>query len=174
MTSPTDAFVYLTENYPEDDRDDLSRSRLMGMLYLADWRSALLRRTPMTNAKWVLGRFGAYAEDAFSLLENPTPPFRVVEEENPYGTPKVRVELTSDDVPTPTVDADAREILDYVIETTKPLRWSEFVGLVNSTYPMVAARERFAELDLSQLVDQYEASQQLIEGDPAERPGSVA
>ena len=57
--------------------------------------------------------------------------------------------------------ADDRQVLDFVIESTSPLNWNEFVKLVYSTYPIVT-QPRFSKLDLVAIAQRYRRDQQIF------------
>lgn len=159
MAEIREVIYWFCTHYPF--KHELSRSRLMSMVYLADWRSALKRGTQMTAAEWAFGRFGPYSEAVYETIENDGL-FRVVEERNVHGTAKGRVELTGE-IETPTIGNPEEAILRYVTELTSPQRWSEMLGLVYSTYPMLVAKDRrFEPLDLPTLVSEYRESQETL------------
>lgn len=61
MADLKDVINYIYNTYPHKDK--LSKARLVRMLYLADWRSAIVRRRQLTNLKWKLGENGPEPEE---------------------------------------------------------------------------------------------------------------
>src|SRR5262245_11705397 len=119
MTPIADALAYFLRRYPH--KHELSRSRLMSMVYLADWKGALERREQVTDAQWSLGNYGPFSQAVYDALENDDR-FRIVIEENVHGTTKGRVELAGE--AEAAVAGTDQPILDFVVSTTQPLRWT--------------------------------------------------
>ncbi len=150
MANLVDVMAYICKKYPH--KNELSKARLTKLVYLADWRSAIVNRRQLTNIKWVFNHYGPYVDDVVITAMN-HPAFNVVSTLNSYGANKSVVKLQYD-LP---INLRRREknILDHVIEQTKNLYFNEFIELVYSTYPVVSSN-RFAYLNLVALAEEYE------------------
>jgi hypothetical protein len=156
-----DVLIYLCRHYPH--AHELSKARLTKLVYLADWRSALVRGRQMTSIDWEFSHYGPYVWDVANLARE-RDEFQVSLTSNPFGDSKEVIAVRAD-VPDPDLDPEDREILDYVIEKTQPLFWDGFIRLVYSTYPILT-RPRFSILDLQALAREYREELNLPE--PAE------
>lgn len=147
-----DALAYLCAKYPH--KEELSKARLTKMVYLADWRSALLHGRQITGIRWRFNHYGPYVDDVLTLAKE-DPMFDLVFGENLYGTPKVTISLAGRaPVKWDSLDKEDREILDFVIEATAPKFWDDFIRLVYSTYPVIT-QPRYTGLDLVSLAREY-------------------
>src|SRR5439155_24236120 len=127
-----DVVLYLCKQYPH--KHDLSKARLTKMVYLADWRSAIRRGRQITDIVWQFNHYGPYVDDVVRIARD-DPAFEVVQDTNYYGGPKELIRVR-DGTPSPSLDEDEREILDFVIGGTASKSWSDFMRLVYSTYPI--------------------------------------
>jgi len=125
MATVTDVVTYLHQNYP--DTEELTQPRLTQLIYLADWRSSIKRQQQITDIDWVFDNFGPYAEVS---------------------------ELCRSENVTPKLSPEERDILDFVIESTRDKYWIDFTRLVYSTYPIVT-QARHEKLNLVKLAGDY-------------------
>jgi hypothetical protein len=158
MSHLRDVVAYICKNYPH--KDELSNARVTKMVYLADWRSALTRGRQLTDIRWVFNHYGPFVYDVIDVVKE-DPAFEVVSTENIYGEPKDLM-WVADDIDYPSLDEEEKELLDFVIKKSASKNWNEFLRLVYSTYP-IATQERFSELDLVQLVQEYEQKVPLLD-----------
>jgi uncharacterized phage-associated protein len=158
MAASREVIAYLLVAYPH--KHELSRSRLMSMVYLADWKSAIEHRRQMTDTRWTLGSYGPFAQEVYDVIEEDAA-FETVIEENVHGTTKGRVTLVGE-IDLRALAPQDRDILDFVVESSQPLRWTEFVGLVYSTYPMMVVSEKGESLDLVGGAADYSAAQEVL------------
>lgn len=144
--------AYFCQAYPHPD--ELSKARLTKMVYLADWRSAILYSRQITNIDWYFNHYGPYVADV-SEVARIDRRFEIVETTTHFGSRKevirlrghYRVFLTSTD----------RDVLDFVIKSTKSKTFESFIRLVYSTYPVVTS-PRGASLDLVRLAGEYKTT----------------
>lgn len=128
-----DIIKYIVSQYP--NRSSLTKFRLIKILYLADWRSAILRRKQMTSIRWFLRECGLQPDPDIDLPRKGTSAFFVD-----------KVFLSVED----------KEILDHAIKTSKK-QWTDFISIVYSTYPFFAGNSsEDRELNLVQLASLYE------------------
>jgi hypothetical protein len=157
MAELRDVVAYLAAHYPY--KQDLSKSRLTKMVYLADWRSVIQRGHQLTPVQWRYNYYGPYVEDVTDVARR-DPAFEVIQTSNRFGDPKELIQIQQ---PTEysTLSPDDRKVLDFVIESTSSLNWTEFVKLVYSTYPIVT-QPRFSDLDLVAIAQRYRRDQQVF------------
>jgi hypothetical protein len=149
--------AYLCAKYPH--KDELSKSRLTKMVYLADWVAAMNYGKQLTGIDWVFNHFGPYVADVIQAISR-SPDFEVVDTVNAFGSEKSLIVFRgSKNVP---VSSSTEKVLDFVIEKTAPLSWQSFIRLVYSTYP-VLTQPRYAVLDLPKLAKDYERYRQQIQ-----------
>jgi uncharacterized protein YwgA len=158
MAKLRDVVAYLCKNYPY--KHELSKARLTKMVYLADWRSCLKRGKQMTNIVWEFNFYGPYVEDVINVVKS-DPSFEVIQTTNQHGGYKELISV-HEDVTYPTLTSEDKEILDFVINTTKSKFWDDFIRLVYSTYPIVT-QSRFSTLDLEDLARRYKKERALFE-----------
>jgi hypothetical protein len=154
MARLRDVAAYLCHAYPHEG--DLSKARLTKMVYLADWRSAIIRGTQITEIEWIYSYYGPYVEAVIDSIRD-DPAFSIIQTANIFGRQKEIVSLNTETT-WPTLTEEDIEILDFVIEETAPLYWNEFIQLVYSTYPIVS-QPRFTPLELTNLASEYKDSQ---------------
>ena len=147
-----EAAAYLVSSYP--DRTDLSPVRLHWLIYLADWRSAIVRRHQLTEATWRLGPTVPVSSELATLLKADGW-FRVTTLGRFFRKGPAHVELTQD-ASWESLSSDDLEILRFVLDTVGKLQ-GDITRLVYSTYPVFTAREPSGpSLDLVGLAESYE------------------
>jgi hypothetical protein len=163
MASVIDVARYLCFNYPRPD--DVSKARLVKMMYLADWRSAIYRGHQITDIEWYFNHYGPYVEEPIEQIAD-HPEFEISESSTMYGNRKSIITYSGPDE-WPSIDPDEVLVLDHVIETSSSKSWSEFLKLVYATYPVIT-RSRYSVLNLVALAAQYrEVRQDLAWGVPS-------
>jgi hypothetical protein len=146
-----DVMAYICKHYPH--QDELSNARVTKMVYLADWKSAITRGEQITDTRWTFNHYGPFVYDVIDTARE-DPAFEVTPTQNMYGSSKELIRVR-DDVDYPSLEEADKEVLDFVIEKSADKNYSDFMHLVYSTYP-VAAKERFSELNLVELAEEYE------------------
>lgn len=160
MSSLRDVMAYICKNYRH--KDELSNARVTKMVYLADWRSAIERGEQLTNITWPFNHYGPFVYDVRDVAEE-DPKFEISSTRNMYGNQKELLKV-SDDVGCPSLDEEDIEVLDFVMDTSAKMSWSEFIKLVYSTYPVVT-QERYSKLDLVRLAQEYNEVRPLLGSD---------
>ncbi len=158
MARLRDVVAYLCRHYPH--KRELSNARLTKMVFLSDWKSALDRGHQLTDIEWKFNQFGPYVPDVLKTATEDED-LEVVETTNFFGDP-MRLIAARDDANYPSLEADDCEILDFVIESTAPKHWDDFIRLVYSTYPIVT-QPRGSQLDLVKLAQDYRDQQRLFQ-----------
>lgn len=146
-----DVIAFILSKYP--NKSDLSNARVTKMVYLADWRNAILFLRQITGIHWYFDNYGPFVWDIKQTAEANKSLFSSKEITNPYGNPKLLLELVQKNY-IPRIHDDERKSLDHVINQTKDLSWSEFIRLVYSTYPIISS-ERYSYLDLCAKAKEY-------------------
>lgn len=150
MADLRDVVAYLCGSYPH--KEELSKSRLTKMVYLADWKSSIERGKPITDITWIFNHYGPFVDDVIETARR-YPEFDVQTTTNMLGNPK-QVVRVSENGRRPSLLEDEQGLLDFVVQSTENLSWNDFIKLVYSTYP-VASQPRYRELDLTDLARQY-------------------
>lgn len=144
-----DIIKYLFNKYPHPS--ELSKARLVKLVYLADWKSSIQNGKQLSNIKWFYNHYGPYVDDVIDVLKN-DPNFEIESKLNFYNQPKYLIKIIKNIEPK--LQEESRLILDFVIDNTKHLYWNEFISLVYSTYPIIK-EEKFNYLDLVKLAKEY-------------------
>ncbi len=152
-----DVVAYLCDKYPH--KHELSKARLTKLVYLADWRSAITRESQLTNIDWTFNHYGPYVGDVVELTRSDAD-FEVKSGTTMYGDEK-EVITVREDLEYPSLTADDRELLDFVIESTRKKYWAAFIRLVYSTYPIVS-KPRFERLNLVELAKEYKEKEATV------------
>jgi hypothetical protein len=150
MAELSDVLVYICLHYPY--KDDLSKTRLTKIAYLADWKSAIERDQQITNIRWEFNHYGPYVDDVIETARNDLR-FEIVLTRNYYGEPKEVIRVR-EGVAEPAIDPGEKVILDFIIKKSSSKNWGDFINLVYSTYPIIT-QLRFSEIDLVSLAREY-------------------
>lgn len=159
MANLVDVVAFLLQEYPQ--KEDLSNARVTKMVYLADWKHALQHGRQLTSIRWYFDNYGPFVWDVKDIVTERRDLFRTVSCANPYGSPKLRLEMIV--AVDPRVSATERNALDHVIGMTYTLSYHDFIKLVYSTWPILAS-QRYSHLDLVRFAEQYRAIQQIDGG----------
>jgi len=154
MSKILDLIRYILEKYKY--KDDLSKARLNKIIYLIDWVSAIRRDRQITPIRWYYNYYGPYVKDIEKAIQEDDR-FEIKKGLNYYGNEKNVIFLKKDEAFND-LKEEEKEIVDFVIENTQNLNWSDFMNLVYSTYPIVKA-EKFSNLDLVELAKEYKKAQ---------------
>ncbi|WP_168193864.1 Panacea domain-containing protein [Lysinibacillus sp. SGAir0095] len=142
---------YFVKNYPYEN--ELSKTRITKMVYLADWYSALKHGHQLTDIKWFFDHYGPYVSDVFNAVAEDRH-LTIKHDYNAFGNPKDVVALKKShhvfDSPPIRIDNHYKVVLDEVIEDTQQLNWNEFIDYVYSSYP-IKSSIRYHYLDLVNL-----------------------
>lgn len=144
-------YVITTYPYP----NELSKARLNKIVYLVDWKNTLVYGTQMTDIQWKFNHYGPYV-DRIELELRQDKRFDILNTTNLYGHKKEVVVLSSSINNASFIEPNENEkaIIDFIIEKTRRLNFSEFINLVYSTYPIIS-QEKGSDLDLAKLAVEY-------------------
>lgn len=80
--------AYLCSMYPYSD--ELSKTRMTKLVYLADWFSSLADGKQLTNIQWIFNHYGPYVDDVIeSISKNQY--FEIEHSSNLYGSMKRKI-----------------------------------------------------------------------------------
>jgi hypothetical protein len=151
MAELHDVMAYIIQNYPVPH--ELSNARLTKMVYLADWRQAIVEGRQITRINWYFDNFGPFVRDVVNTAASRDDLFATDLGSNMYGQPKVSFQMKHTGY-NPSLDQSERAAIDHIIEVTKKLYWNDFIKLVYSTHP-IASSDRYTYLDLVQKAKEY-------------------
>jgi hypothetical protein len=151
MAELKDVLAYILQTYTVPG--DLSNGRVTKMVYLSDWRHILQTGRQVSGIKWKFDNFGPFVWDVVETAREHPDLFAIAETTNLFGSPK-RVLSCINGRYRPRLSDSERAAIDHVVKTVQPLGWDEFIGLVYSTYPILAS-ERYSLLDLESLAREY-------------------
>lgn len=141
---------YVIKNYPLPE--ELSKARLNKIIYLIDWKNSLEYDLQMTDIEWKFNHYGPYVDRIENELRSDSR-FKIENTINFYGGQKNIISLLKDKNFTEPNECE-REIIDFIIDKTRRLFWSDFINLVYSTYPIIS-QEKGSVLNLVQLSKEY-------------------
>src|SRR5437879_3433155 len=124
MADLNDVIAYLLIHYPSGHQ--LSLTRLMRIVYLADWRSAIAYRHQLTNVQWSIKAYGPYS--AAVRMACDADPFQVLETVNERGRRKLVIRL-ADQTLVPTLDEAERTVLARALDDSS-VSWEDLTRLV--------------------------------------------
>lgn len=150
-TKISNLIKYVLKNYPY--KSELSASRLTKMLYLADWKSAIEQSRQLTDAKWHFNHYGPYVDNFINIAKEDED-IKVVSTQTMFGGNKQQIELSGNFKGNIDLEDSDKQILDFVISSTKAKNYEEFIKLVYSTYPVVSS-SRYSDLDLVKMAKEY-------------------
>lgn len=150
MNTLKDIIKYLFVNYPY--KNELSKARVVKMVYLSDWKYAITYGKQITGIQWYFNHYGPYVSDVINEIRNDKD-FTLTMVTNALGEPKELITV-KDDFVNPVLSDDVRDVLDFVIRKTSPLFWEDFIALVYSTYPVVT-QPKYSYLNLEELAKEY-------------------
>ncbi|MFK8303150.1 Panacea domain-containing protein [Capnocytophaga stomatis] len=145
---------YILLNYPNPM--ELSKPRLVKLIYLIDWKYTIENGKQYTNIEWFYNNYGPYVNDVIDLMKQKKDVFLVETYPNPYGggnTDKFcLINRTHIDI-----EENVKIISDKFMDYTYKLNWSDFINLVYSSYP-IKTHLKYSVLDLEKLAKEFKKS----------------
>lgn len=143
MTNLEILIRYILLNYP--NIGELSKPRLVKLIYLIDWKYTIENGKQFTNINWYFNHYGPYVNDIIDLMRDQPNVFQVKSYNNQYEgiTDKF---LLLDKSPV-SLTSEVKNITDLFIDYTYKLTWSNFISLVYSSYPIKTSL-KYTNLDL--------------------------
>ncbi|WP_205702852.1 Panacea domain-containing protein [Botryobacter ruber] len=139
---------YVLLTYPK--LEELSKPRLVKLIYLIDWKYAIDNGEQATNIKWIYNHYGPYVDDVINLMKDNPAIFDITSKQNPYGGITDKFRLRDPQNIVVNLDTELKEISNLIIEKTSDLSWSNFISVVYSSFP-VKSNLKYSVLDLKQL-----------------------
>lgn len=135
--------VYIFQNYP--NVDELSKPRLVKLLYLIDWKHSIDYGQQATPIKWYFNHYGPYVDTVIDLIKSSPEIFNVKSRTNAYGgiSDKIGLKKNINVV----INDSVRKSTDFIILNTAKRNWTDFINLVYSTYP-IRTNSKYTYLDL--------------------------
>lgn len=134
---------YILLNYP--NIGELSKPRLVKLIYLIDWKYTIENGKQFTNINWYFNHYGPYVNDIIDLMRAQTDVFQVKSYSNQYEGITDKFNLI--DKSPVTLTSEVKNITDLFIDYTYKLTWSNFISLVYSSYPIKTSL-KYTNLDL--------------------------
>jgi uncharacterized protein YwgA len=140
-------YIYL--NYPNINQ--LSKPRLVKIIYLLDWKHCLTFEKQATDIKWYFNHYGPYVEDVINVISARGDLFETKGYPTQYGVSHKIIFIGDHNIE---LDESIKVTLDFVIDKTNKLNWNEFINLVYDTYP-VKVNPKYTDLDLVDISKKY-------------------
>lgn len=137
---------YFIQNYPYPN--ELSKTRITKMVYLADWFNSQRNGKQITDINWFFDHYGPYVSDVYMVAKKDEN-IIIRQSESLFGNAKELFTL-KDEFTGYNLTDNERNILDEVINNTKFLSWNEFIKYVYETYP-IKSNDRYTFLNLPEL-----------------------
>lgn len=135
----------------------LPKARLVKLVYLADWKSAVDKGCQITEVKWLYNHYGPYVKEIIDLIDS-NPNFVRRNYINHFGKTAEKIDL-NDQVANElqhkaNLNSEEIKIIDFITDITKDMGYNEFLRLVYSTYPIIKS-DKYEILDLVELAKGY-------------------
>lgn len=141
---------YILLNYP--NLSELSKPRLVKLIYLIDWRYTIENSKQFTDIEWIYNHYGPYVNDVIELMKKNPDIFKVESYKNSYEGITDKFELL-DKTPVK-LEEEVKIIADKFIKHTYPLKWTDFINLVYSSFP-IKNNLKYSTLDLISLAREF-------------------
>jgi hypothetical protein len=151
MSKLKNIIEYIISNYPQSN--ELSKPRLVKLIYLIDWKHSIDNGVQFTDIKWYFNHYGPYVEDVIDLMKSESETFEVISYENPYSggrTDKFKLKKSVN----PIINEKALNAAKFIIANTFHMNWSQFISLVYSSYP-IKNSEKYTYLDLESFSEKF-------------------
>lgn len=138
---------YFVEEYPY--KEEISKTRLTKMVYLADWYNALEYGEQLTDIEWYFDHYGPYVVEVYNAVVEDSR-LTIEDDTTPYGSQKQIIRLKESHFEffySKKLEQSVIEILNKVIEDTRLMYWSDFINYVYNTYP-IKNSSKYTKLDL--------------------------
>lgn len=145
MKKLLDLILYIFNTYPKSE--ELTKPRLVKIIYLIDWKFTILSGKQYTNIRWYFNHYGPYVDDVIDLIRAENDLFIVQSYKNSYGGSTDRISyINKREVD---LEPQVKEASDFIINNTAKLSWTDFISLVYSSYP-IKSNSKYSYLNLEQ------------------------
>ena len=146
-----DLAIYIFRTYPSPLQ--LSKPRLVKIMYLIDWKHCLDFGEQATDINWFFNHYGPYVDDVINTLKNAPNDFIIKSYNNPFGGGMSdSIKLISERKIF--ISNTVKQVTDLIISKTHHFDWTSFISLVYGTYP-VKTSSKYTRLNLVQDASQY-------------------
>ena len=152
MNALLELLNYIYDRYPKVE--ELSKARLVKLVYLIDWKYSIENGEQYTEIKWYFNHYGPYVEDIIKVIRMRNDLFNVESYTNSYGTSSEKILRINK--ATIALNENILEASNYIIDNTWKLNWTEFISLVYSTFP-VQNNSKYTYLDLKMEAIEFNA-----------------
>ncbi len=143
MNNLLNIIIYIFKNYPKVD--ELSKPRLVKLIYLIDWKHTIDNGYQATSINWYYNHYGPYVDTVIELIKENDNLFNVQSTINAYGGISDKIKLIS--TKEVYIDESIKSAADFIISNTSDKNWSEFINLVYSTFP-IKTNSKYTYLNL--------------------------
>jgi hypothetical protein len=140
MATVNAVVTYLSSRHPQDI--ELTDERMLLLLYLADWRSAITRKVPVTDITWRVEDFGPQPDAVLSCA---------MSSHDRKAMSRRSAEAAHE---AESLTADEREVIEFVLGSAAHKSQQDLVRLVYSTFPIMT-QPKHAPLSLVALAERY-------------------
>lgn len=144
MNNLLNLILYIFKTHPKVN--ELSKPRLVKLIYLIDWKFAIDSGRQFTSIRWYYNHYGPYVDDVIDLIKKENEIFKVTSSINQFGSISERISLAKKDANFYLPD-DVKRAADFIINNTAHMNWSEFINLVYSSFP-VLSNSQYTEFNL--------------------------
>jgi hypothetical protein len=150
MTNLEKLIRYILLNYP--NVNELSKPRLVKLVYLIDWKYTIDNGHQYTNIQWYYNHYGPYVNDVIELMKSKSEVFKVISYNNTYEgvTDKFLLIDKSEII----LDDSVKKIADLFIGHTYAMTWSNFINLVYSSFP-IRTSLKYTMLNLEEMAIEF-------------------
>ena len=151
MTDLLNLIIYIFRNYPKVN--ELSKPRLVKLVYLIDWKHTILNGRQATSIKWYFNHYGPYVDNVIDLIKKNPEIFNVETRINAYGGVSDKIKLLSQQPIQ--IENSIKDSADFIILNTSQMNWTDFINLVYSTYP-IKSNSKYTNLNLVEEAKRFE------------------
>lgn len=148
---------YIYDKYPK--LEELSKPRLVKLIYLIDWKYAIDNGHQFTEIRWYFNHYGPYVDDVINLIKSQKDYFVVKSYNNIYGNVSDKISRTHR-LPLE-IDENVKSAADFIINNTFALNWSDFISVVYSSFP-IKNNSQYTYLDLQRESENFRDYRQKI------------
>lgn len=151
MKNLLNLIIYIFKKYP--NVDELSKPRLVKLIYLIDWKHSIDYGKQATSINWYFNHYGPYVDTVIELIKSNNEIFEVTSYQNIYGGgTSDKIKLTKNEEIE--IDDSVMQASDFIITNTAHKNWSDFINLVYSTYP-VKNNSKYSYLNLVEDAEKF-------------------
>ncbi|NBA78866.1 DUF4065 domain-containing protein [Emticicia sp. ODNR4P] len=143
--------IYIFSNYPKVD--ELSKPRLVKLIYLIDWKHTIVNGRQATPIQWYFNHYGPYVDTVIDLIKDHPEIFTVETRTNAYGGISDKIKLVSGQ--NVHLEESVKQSADFIISNTSQMSWTNFIDLVYSTYP-IKTNSKYTYLNLVEEAKKFE------------------